>query len=360
MRRLLDVDGESASGEEVIRRLLMARVDLLYNGGIGTYVKASTEDDADVGDRANDRVRVDGKDVRSRVVAEGGNLGLTQRGRLECSVGGGLLNTDAVDNSGGVDMSDHEVNIKVLLDVLVKKGVIKGRDERNRILVEMTEEVAQLVLADNENQAQAITLDHLRSRTRYEEFVALVEDMVGAGVLNRADDAIPTREELLQSALYREKGLPRPLLAVLLGHTKMYTTDMALESEFPDGPAGRPFLEGYFPRRIRETFQAHLDAHALRREIIATVAVNHLINEAGITFLSRTMASSGRGIGEVMAAYFEAEKAMGGERQREDIKGRGLPADEEHRLLLELEDKLEQATRESLGVSAVTQPSAVG
>jgi glutamate dehydrogenase len=359
MRRLLDLEGESASGEEVVRRLLMARVDLVYNGGIGTYVKASAEDDADVGDRANDRVRVDGKDVRGRVIAEGGNLGLTQRGRLEYSAAGGLLNTDALDNSGGVDMSDHEVNIKILLDVLVKKGVIKGREERNRILIEMTEEVAELVLADNANQARALTLDNLRSRSRYEEFVALVEDMVGAGVLNRADDAIPTRDELLASR-DRERGLPRPLLAVLLGHTKMYATDMALESDFPDGPAGRPFLEGYFPRRIRESFEAHLDSHALRREIVATVAVNHLINEAGITFLSRTMAATGRGIGEVMTAYFEAEKTAGAARLRDEIRQKALPAADEHQALLDLEERLEQATRESLGALAVSQPHTAG
>jgi glutamate dehydrogenase len=139
--------------------MLSAPVDLLYNGGIGTYVKASSEDDADVGDRANDRVRVDGKEVRARVVAEGGNLGLTQKARLEYWTRGGLINTDAVDNSGGVDMSDHEVNLKILMDLLVKKGVVKGRDERNRILMEMTEEVAALVLADNANQARALTLD---------------------------------------------------------------------------------------------------------------------------------------------------------------------------------------------------------
>src|SRR6185503_1201131 len=189
MRKLLDIESEEASGEEVIRRILAARVDLLYNGGIGTYVKASTEDDTEVGDRANDRVRVDGNEVRARVVAEGGNLGFTQRGRLEYwAAREGRVNTDAVDNSGGVDMSDHEVNIKILMDLLVKRGVIKGRQERNRILAEMTEEVAALVLADNENQAQALTLDGARSAARYEDFVALVEDMLGAGVLDRVDD----------------------------------------------------------------------------------------------------------------------------------------------------------------------------
>src|SRR5262249_35072880 len=160
---------------------LTAKVDLFYNGGIGTYVKAAAEDDADVGDRANDRVRVDGSQIRARVGGGGGNLGFTQRGRIEYWQGGGLINTHAVANQGGVDTSDHEVNIKILLDVLVKKRVIKGREERNHILTEMTEEVAALVLADNENQARCLTLDGLRSIQRHEDFVALIEDMLGAG-----------------------------------------------------------------------------------------------------------------------------------------------------------------------------------
>src|SRR5262249_20968148 len=191
MKKLLDLEGSKASGEEVIRKILGARVDLLYNGGIGTYVKAKGESDVQVGDRANDRVRVNGQDVRARVVGEGGNLGFTQRGRLEYWARGGNLNTDAVDNSGGVDTSDHEVNIKILLDRLVKRGVIKGRSERNRILAEMTDEVAALVLADNHSQAMALSLDTLRSAQRYDEFVSLIDDMAGAGILNRADEAVP-------------------------------------------------------------------------------------------------------------------------------------------------------------------------
>ena len=180
-RKLLEIEAEAPSGEEVIRKILTARVDLLYNGGIGTYVKSEAEEHADVGDRANDRVRVNGHELRARVVGEGGNLGFTQKGRLEFWAAGGRLNTDAVDNSGGVDTSDHEVNIKILLDQLVKRGLIKGRDERNRILAEMTDDVARLVLADNDGQALALSLDGLRSARRYEEFVALVDDMVGAG-----------------------------------------------------------------------------------------------------------------------------------------------------------------------------------
>jgi glutamate dehydrogenase len=353
MKKLLDIQAESAPGEEVIRKILTAKVDLLYNGGIGTYVKSSAEEDAEVGDRANDRVRVDGKEVRARVIGEGGNLGLTQRGRLEYAAGGGQLNTDAVDNSGGVDMSDHEVNLKILMNLLVKKGAVKTREERNRILMEMTEEVADLVLADNENQARAITLDALRSAARFDEFAALIEDMVGAGVLNRADDAIPTRDELI-AAGYREKGLPRPLLAVLLGHTKMWAFEMLMETTFPESEAGQPFLEAYFPKRIRESFREHLKDHALRREIVATAAVNHLVNEAGITFLSRLMAATKAGLGEVVAAYLEVDREAGAPAKRDAAIAKGQPSEAENRALLGIEESLEAAVRQRLGGEKAT------
>ncbi|HEX6739595.1 MAG TPA: NAD-glutamate dehydrogenase domain-containing protein, partial [Vicinamibacteria bacterium] len=347
MRALLEIQEPSASGEEVIRRILMAKVDLLYNGGIGTYVKASGEDDADVGDRANDRVRVDGREVRARAVGEGGNLGLTQRARLEYWGAGGALNTDAVDNSGGVDTSDHEVNIKILMSLLIKKGVVKDREERNRILVEMTEEVAALVLKDNDSQARALTLDGRRSAARYEEFVALVEEMVASGDLNRADDAIPTREELLASP-HRERGLPRPLLAVVLGHTKMSAFEKLLETDFPDSPSGRPFLEAYFPRRLRESYVQYFPEHVLRREIIATAAVNHVVNSAGVAFLARTVAATKAGLGEVVTAYVDVDRESGAEELRSRLEQAGLPAAAEHDALLEIEGVLEKLARQAL------------
>jgi glutamate dehydrogenase len=346
MKKLLDLDAATASGEEVIRRILSARVDLLYNGGIGTYVKASFEDDADVGDRANDRVRVDGKDVRARVVAEGGNLGFTQAGRVEYWAQGGRVNTDAVDNSGGVDLSDHEVNIKILLDLLVKKGRVANREERNRILQEMTEEVAGLVLLDNANQAHALTLDALRSMARDEEFVDFVEEMVGSGVLSRADYAIPTRPELLASP-QRDRGLPRPMLAVLLGHTKMWAFQTVLETGFPDSPAGRPSLEAYFPNRLR-SFAADFQEHPLRREIIATVAVNHVVNEAGVTFLSRMVAATGKEMGEVVAAYLEVDLRIEARALRDRVESAGLDAVAENELLLDIEDALDGMVRDRL------------
>jgi glutamate dehydrogenase len=346
-RALLDVEGPDPSGEEVIRRILAARVDLLYNGGIGTYVKAESEDHAGVGDRSNDRVRVSGREVRARVIGEGGNLGLTQKGRLEYWAGGGRLNTDAVDNSGGVDTSDHEVNIKILLDMLVKKGLVKGREERNRILAEMTDDVAALVLADNAGQALCLSLDGRRSSRCYEEFVALVDDMAGAGQLSRADESVPTREELLASP-HRDRGLPRPLLCVLLGYSKMSAFQMLLETDFPDGPAGRPFLDGYFPRLLRERFAEHFQDHVLRREIVATGAVNYLVNRGGVLLLPRLEQGTKNGIGEAVAAWIEVDREAETQALRDVVLAAGRGAAEEQSALLEIEDALEAAAVQRL------------
>ncbi len=347
MRELMNIEGDSISGEEMVRRILLAPVDLLYNGGIGTYVKASAEDNAEVGDRTNDRVRINGRDLRAKVVAEGGNLGLTQKGRLEYWANGGRINTDALDNSAGVDMSDHEVNIKILLDQLVKKGIIKGKEQRNRILAEMTEEVAGLVLADNENQSRALTLDEMRSAVRYKEFVNLVEEMVNGGIINRVDEDVPTKDELLASPM-RERGLPRPLLAKLLGYCKMWAFHLVLKTDLPDSPAAQPFLEAYFPKRLRGEFSKYFHEHTLRREIIATGVVNYAINNGGISLLAKMLALTTDGIGGVLAAYLEVDRAAGAPALRGDVLSAGLQAQPEHGILLEIEEALESSTRERL------------
>jgi glutamate dehydrogenase len=358
MRALLDIPGETASGEEVVRRILTARVDLLFNGGIGTYVKASGENHSEVGDRTNDRVRVDGSAVRARVVAEGGNLGFTQRGRLEYARGGGLINTDAVDNSGGVDLSDHEVNIKILMDILVKKGAIKGRDERNRVLAEMTEDVAALVLRDNAHQARAITLDVHRSAARSDEFEGLVEELVTRGILNREDDAIPVAAEL-GDAEGRARGLPRPLLAVVLGQVKRWAYDLLLESPFPEAPSAQSFLVGYFPRRLQTEYAVPIAAHPLRREIVATMAVNHLINHAGVSFLRRVMRTSGASIDTVVATYVRVEGEADAGALRARVLASGLSASGETAVLVELEQALESLTLAALNGSAAKPSEAL-
>jgi glutamate dehydrogenase len=327
-------------------------VDLLYNGGIGTYVKASAEQHAEVGDRTNDRLRIDARAVRARVVGEGGNLGFTQKARLEYWAGGGLINTDAIDNSGGVDISDHEVNLKILMADLIAKGELASREERNRVLAEMTEEVAELVLQDNRDQARALTLDGMRSGERFEEFIALIDDMESTGILNRTDDAIPSRDELL-AAPTRERGLPRPLLALLLGETKIWAYDLALQADVLDGERGRPFLEGYFPARIRERWAAHLASHPLRREIATTAAVNHIVNNAGAAYLARVTNASGRSLGDVVAAYLEVDRESAADEIRQEILGAGLRAAEEHELLLEVEFLVEDLVLKRLEGRAV-------
>jgi glutamate dehydrogenase len=257
-----------------------------------------------------------------------------------------MLNTDAVDNSGGVSTSDHEVNIKILMDMLVKSGKL-AKEQRNSVLAEMTDEVAALVLQDNQRQALALSLDSLRSAERYEEFVAYVDEMVSAGVLSRADDAIPAREELLASA-QRARGLPRPLLAVLLGHTKLFAFQQLLETDFPDGAAGRPFQFSYFPKRLRENYHEEIGRHTLRREIVATGAVNAIVNQAGVTFLSRLAAASRAGISQVVAAYFEVDRGTDAPSRRERILGSGGEAQQRQRALLGLEQRIETLVRARL------------
>ncbi len=336
VQKLLDIKADSASGEEVIRRILTAPVDLLYNGGIGTYVKATGESDADVGDRTNDRVRVHACDVRARVVGEGGNRGFTQRSRIEYWMRGGLINTDALDNSGGVDTSDHEVNLKILLDILVKKGVVKSKDERNRILSEMSEDVANLVLADNQNQSRALTLDEMRSAAQYEAFVNLVEELKAGGVIDRLDPQIPSRESLLASD-QKQRGLPRPFLCDLLGYVKMWGYEKILQSKLPDSEIVRPFLDAYFPPRLQRDFSAYFPEHPLRREIIATAVVNYVVNNGGISLLPQLFASDPSDPGEAVAAYLRADRKSKAAERRKRVLASGLPATKEHAALLEIE-----------------------
>ena len=372
MKEVLRIDKDrdnlsgSVSGEEMIRCILKAPVDLLYNGGIGTYVKATSEEHLDAGDRANDRVRVDAIDVQARVVGEGGNLGFTQKARLEYWAKGGIINTDAVDNSGGVDMSDHEVNIKILMDMLVKRGAFPSRDERNRIFRDMTEDVATLALADNAAQALALTLDGKRSAERREDFLELLRELMREGIMNREDDAVPPWSELREPAALQlgdgdgvgegvtghERGLMRPLLALLLGHVKIWALSQVLETDFPDSEEGAPFLDGYFPDRLRESFAEFFVEHPLRREIIATTAVNHVVNHAGVDFFARMMKSKSKstsvGIGDVLKTYLTCSQKAGAESLRRDIHARGRAADETQQALLELERVLESATHDAL------------
>jgi glutamate dehydrogenase len=343
MRAALNIEGDYADGEDLIRHILKAPVDLLYNGGIGTYIKSSTETDADVGDRANDRVRIHGCELRARVVGEGGNLGFTHKGRIEYWMHGGIINTDALDNSGGVDTSDHEVNLKIFLDLLVRKNVIPTKEERNRILQTLTEEVAGLVLSDNINQSRALTLDGLRSAANYDAFIDLLDVLKNTHVVDPSNPRIPPASELRQIT-QKSRGLPRPLLADLLSHVKMWGYDKILHSPLPKSDLALYFLDCYFPQSMQKDFHNYFGDHPLRREIIATGIINYTVNNGGIGLLHRLQAASKAELQESVLAYLTIDRQMDAASQRKQALAGNYSFEEEHKVLLQIEDAMEDAT----------------
>jgi glutamate dehydrogenase len=287
MRRALGIGEDIAelSPPELIRAILLCPAQLLFNGGIGTYVKAATETHADVGDKANDAVRVDGADLRVRVVVEGGNLGLTQRGRIEFARTGGKINTDAIDNSAGVDCSDHEVNIKILLDHLVAGGALSAQD-RAAVLIEMTDEVAALVLADDTAQNTLLGVSRAHAAAMVAVHGRLVRRLELDRGLDRALAGLPTKAQF--AALETSgNGLTSPELSMLLAHVKLALTSEVLAGELPDAEVFRARLPGYFPAPLRKRFPEAIRAHPLRREITSTLLVNEVVDGAGMTYAYR-------------------------------------------------------------------------
>jgi len=305
-RALLGLSGASATPNEVIRAILTLPVDLLWNGGIGTYVKATDERNAEVGDRANDALRINGQQLLAKVVGEGGNLGLTQRGRIEYALARGRLNTDFIDNSAGVNTSDVEVNIKILLNPLVADGKLT-RGERNRLLVRMTNEIAALVLRNNYLQSQAISTLELQGASRLPEYQHLIRSLEREGVLNRALEFLPSDDELSE----RRKsgvGLTRPELAILLAYSKIWLNNHLLASDVPEDPYLSAELVRYFPAPVQERFPRAIRQHRLRREIIATATTNSVINRMGPTFVPRVQGDTGAEPAQIARAYTAARE----------------------------------------------------
>ena len=355
-RAILGVEQEALSGEELIRAILRMRADLLWNGGIGTYVKASDESHADVGDPVNDSVRVDASELRVAVVAEGGNLGFTQRARVDFALHGGRINTDAVDNSGGVDLSDHEVNLKIALQPLVAKGALTTNN-RNALLEELTDEVCEAVLAHNQRQAAVLGLDQLRSRTHlvaFRELMSMLETNAG---LDRQLERLPTREAL-RARRGTFLGLTRPELAVLLAYTKICLQQRLLSSPLVDDNDLARYLSDYFPRRINEDFAAVLPGHRLRREITAVTLANRLVDSMGMTFVFRVATNTGRDQIDVVKAWAaavaigDADPVM---RALDTAPARSRP-DAVVECALTVERALEQATKWLLRLPSVSDP----
>ncbi|MBP6381096.1 MAG: NAD-glutamate dehydrogenase, partial [Pseudomonadales bacterium] len=309
MRRVLDTRAERLTPAEVVSAILAAPVDLIFNGGIGTYFKGSDEDHADAGDKANDAVRIDGAQIRARVVAEGGNLGMTQLARVEFASRGGACNTDFIDNSGGVDCSDHEVNIKILLNAIVAAGDMTGK-QRVQLLEEMRDDVAELVLIDNYRQVQSISLAEREAALRINEHRALISALEAAGALDRALEFLPSDEALAERRA-RATGLTRPELAVLACYVKGRLKLDILDSDVPEDPYLASALERAFPARLCERFRDRLAQHALRRELIATQLANDVVDLMGITFVERMRQSTDAPVAAIVRAWVVARDVLG-------------------------------------------------
>ncbi len=350
VREMLGLSDDALSGEKLVRSILKMTVDLLWNGGIGTYVKSSAESDADVGDRANDSVRVNGRDLRARVIGEGGNLGFTQLARVEYALSGGRINTDAVDNSGGVDLSDLEVNFKILLSGSVQKRRMT-HTERNVLLRDCAGQADAYVIAHNESQSHGVSMDLIRCRETPERMVLAARYLERNAGLDLSLEFLPTREELRGRARPGSpNGYTRPELAVLLGYSKLLAKRELTQAELITHPSFLPVLEAYFPDRLRECFANEIHEHPLRREITATVLSNRVLDRAGVTLLpelTRTLAAT---VPEIIAAYYMVNHMLEAEHLRWAIERQDVPEELRLHASRRVESAVRWGTRTRLGL----------
>lgn len=342
----LPAEQRALDGESLIKAVLAAPVDLLWNGGIGTYVKAGSESHADAGDRSNDAVRIDVDDLRAAVVGEGGNLGFTQAARVEYALTGGRINTDALDNSGGVDLSDREVNLKILLNEALRAGTATGK-ERNLLLHRLTDQVAAQALRDNEYQSLAVSLDEYRARRGVDHFWALMGDLVRTGLLDREAEGLPSWDEL-RARREANESLTRPELAVLLAYAKLHLKSALLGSDLPDDPAAAGYFFDYFPAAAVDLVgREGAQRHRLRREIVASQLTNDLVDVMGAAFLTRVSRETGREADEVARAWLVASQLTQHRKTLEAICAREaqVRAGSAYRWVMGLAQVLERTTR---------------
>ena len=341
----LAIDADELPPNELIRRILRAPVDLLWNGGIGTYVKASSETHTDVGDKANDAVRLDARHLNCRVVGEGGNLGLTQRARIEYALAGGRINTDAIDNAAGVNCSDHEVNIKILLDSLVAAGDLTQK-QRNQLLVAMTDAVAEQVRYGSYTQTQALSLAVAQAPSMIDVHHRLIDYLEHASGLNREIESLPT-DEVINERKAGRQGLVAPELAVLMAHCKIHLFTRLLDSDMPEDEYLSHDLEHYFPAPLPERNARSMRAHRLRREIIATVVANQLVDRAGTTFVFRLSEETGASPALLARAYAAAREVLDMPSFWAEVEAldNQIEAQTQLRMLIEGRRLVERATR---------------
>ncbi len=308
MQQVFGISESHLTPNELIHAMLTAKVDLVWNGGIGTYVKGSDETDADVGDKANDALRVNGAELNCRVVGEGGNLGCTQRGRMEAAANGIRVYADFIDNAGGVNCSDHEVNIKILIDDVVKRGDMTDK-QRNQLLADMTEEVADLVMKDNYRQTQALDLSELLSQQNIGPYRRFISELEEAGEIDRELEFLPA-DDVLKERMANAHGMFLPELSVLISYAKSTLKGDLIESDVPDDSYVHHHLERLFPQVLVERYTDEMYNHRLKREIVATQVANDLVDHMGIVFVRRLMDSTGLGRADIARAYIVARESF--------------------------------------------------
>ncbi|MGB1261373.1 MAG: NAD-glutamate dehydrogenase [Cognaticolwellia sp.] len=301
IKKMIGTQKQSMAPNDLIQALLKMKVDLLWNGGIGTYVKGAKESHLEVGDRANDALRINGGELRAKVVGEGGNLGLTQLGRIEFAANGGRINTDAVDNAGGVDCSDNEVNIKILLNGLVRSGDLTVK-QRNKILYDMTDEVGDIVIEDCYRQTHSLSITELRGGSQLKEQARFIHELERSGKLDRGLEFIPSDEEIAER-LALGKGLTRPELSVLLAYSKMVLKEELVCAEITDNDYHQSLLIEAFPQQLQDNYSAEMQDHPLRAEIIATKLANNIGNDMGFNFVNRMREETGATTSEIANCY---------------------------------------------------------
>ncbi len=349
MRSSLGTTETEMTPHELIAAILKAPVDLLWNGGIGTYVKAKAETNDEAQDRSNDAVRVNGRDLRCRVVGEGGNLGFTQAGRIEYDRSGGRIFTDFIDNSGGVHCSDREVNIKILLRIAERSGELT-RDSRNELIQAVSDDVVAAIVDDNHDQAQILSQEVAASAGRMESYEDLMVRLEAEAGLDRKIEVLPATEIMIERRRVG-RGMARPELAVLLAYAKRHLTDELVDSDLPESVFFESLLTGYFPPQIVERFESLIATHPLRRQLVATIVANEMLNSQGVTFVSRLEAETGAGAAEIVRAYRTARGVVGASarwREVEMLPG-ALDAEVVRQLLGGVDSFVETVTRWFIG-----------
>lgn len=345
IKHVLNTKKDTMVPNELIRAMLKAPVDLIWNGGIGTFIKSTQETHADAGDRTNDNIRIDATEVNSRVIAEGGNLGVTQLGRIEYSLQGGIINTDFIDNSAGVDCSDHEVNIKILLNSVINEKKMT-LDQRNKLLEKMTDEVASLVLLDNYDQTQMLSLESSVAQQTMDLFRHYMNDLEKSGRLDRKLENLPDDKTLVERKT-SNKPLTKPEVAMLLAYCKMYLKQDILNTDVPEDPHFERYLLKAFPKPLREKYLPQMKEHSLRREIVATQLCKSITDRMGINFVDRLQRETGASVAFIIRAFAIAESIFHMEELWEEITSMDYKINPtiQYRMMLQIYYLIRRATR---------------